>query len=288
MNIEGFHALHSAPLFSLKTTHQIYAPMTILAADLHNAGNSQGRPGCGWLHPPYSNGVPEPWEASGHSQAFSFCCFSNPVALLRFKTSWFRILQSLEGLREVLTDSEEPGFSPAWKRLDLAAMGSGLAPFVAFLRERSTLRKQGKKTGSMALYFGNRYEKKEFLMEEELNGFIKEGLLSTPQRAPISFLLASLSLLWGPRKIAQQKNLLLKIEFPHIFMIPIGSDQLYIRKDWFLPVSVPQPTHIFHLILNKKGSSMPFSETVWYFFAKHCFSSRSFQVGAPPEKMGGG
>jgi homodimeric pyruvate:ferredoxin (flavodoxin) oxidoreductase len=64
------------------------------------------------------------------------------------------------------------------KPVVMAAMGSGLAPFVAFLRERSTLRKQGKKTGSMALYFGNRYEKKEFLMEEELNGFIKEGLLS--------------------------------------------------------------------------------------------------------------
>lgn len=64
------------------------------------------------------------------------------------------------------------------KPVVMCAMGSGLAPFVAFLRERSTLRKQGKKTGNMALYFGNRYEKTEFLMKEELKGHINDGLLT--------------------------------------------------------------------------------------------------------------
>jgi sulfite reductase alpha subunit-like flavoprotein len=59
----------------------------------------------------------------------------------------------------------------------MAGIGSGLAPFVAFLRERSWKRKQGIKVGQMVLYFGNQYEKKEFLMEEELKGYVKEGLL---------------------------------------------------------------------------------------------------------------
>eukprot|EP01004_Peranema_trichophorum_P002658 NODE_16_length_5592_cov_268.649479_g13_i0.p1 GENE.NODE_16_length_5592_cov_268.649479_g13_i0~~NODE_16_length_5592_cov_268.649479_g13_i0.p1 ORF type:complete len:1810 (-),score=446.90 NODE_16_length_5592_cov_268.649479_g13_i0:99-5528(-) len=62
--------------------------------------------------------------------------------------------------------------------LVMAGIGSGLAPFVAFLRERSWKRKQGIKVGNLALYFGNRYEKKEYLMEKELKQYVDEGLLS--------------------------------------------------------------------------------------------------------------
>jgi len=59
----------------------------------------------------------------------------------------------------------------------MAGIGSGLAPFVAFLRERSWKRKQGMKVGQCVLYFGNQYEKKEYLLKEELQGYVKEGLL---------------------------------------------------------------------------------------------------------------
>jgi len=59
----------------------------------------------------------------------------------------------------------------------MAGIGSGLAPFVAFLRERSWKRKQGIKVGQMVLYFGNQYEKKEYLLKEELETYVKEGLL---------------------------------------------------------------------------------------------------------------
>eukprot|EP01001_Neometanema_parovale_P005739 NODE_214_length_2924_cov_217.461264_g199_i0.p1 GENE.NODE_214_length_2924_cov_217.461264_g199_i0~~NODE_214_length_2924_cov_217.461264_g199_i0.p1 ORF type:complete len:864 (-),score=214.69 NODE_214_length_2924_cov_217.461264_g199_i0:240-2831(-) len=60
----------------------------------------------------------------------------------------------------------------------MAGIGSGLAPFVAFLRERSWKRKQGIKVGHMVLYFGNRYEATEYLMKEELQSYVAEGLLS--------------------------------------------------------------------------------------------------------------
>lgn len=62
--------------------------------------------------------------------------------------------------------------------LVMCAMGSGLAPFVAMLRERTFQKKRGEEVGKTALYFGNRYKSSEFLMEEELNGFVQDGLLT--------------------------------------------------------------------------------------------------------------
>eukprot|EP00995_Heteronema_vittatum_P007647 NODE_2798_length_738_cov_2086.494920_g1969_i0.p2 GENE.NODE_2798_length_738_cov_2086.494920_g1969_i0~~NODE_2798_length_738_cov_2086.494920_g1969_i0.p2 ORF type:complete len:149 (-),score=86.47 NODE_2798_length_738_cov_2086.494920_g1969_i0:292-714(-) len=53
-----------------------------------------------------------------------------------------------------------------------------MGPFIAFLRERSWKKAQGKKVGHMALFFGNRYRKSEYLMEEELKKYVDEGLLT--------------------------------------------------------------------------------------------------------------
>eukprot|EP00996_Jenningsia_fusiforme_P000246 NODE_11_length_5703_cov_380.525822_g9_i0.p1 GENE.NODE_11_length_5703_cov_380.525822_g9_i0~~NODE_11_length_5703_cov_380.525822_g9_i0.p1 ORF type:complete len:1811 (-),score=360.20 NODE_11_length_5703_cov_380.525822_g9_i0:193-5625(-) len=64
------------------------------------------------------------------------------------------------------------------KPLVMAGIGSGLAPFVAFCRERSWKRKQGMKVGNLALYFGNRNKSSEFLMEKELQQYVDEGLLT--------------------------------------------------------------------------------------------------------------
>jgi|EP00670_Eutreptiella_braarudii_P005824 homodimeric pyruvate:ferredoxin (flavodoxin) oxidoreductase len=64
------------------------------------------------------------------------------------------------------------------KPLVMCAMGSGLAPFVAMLRERTKIKQQGKKVGACALYFGNRYKASEFLMEEELMSYVNDGLLT--------------------------------------------------------------------------------------------------------------
>jgi sulfite reductase alpha subunit-like flavoprotein len=64
------------------------------------------------------------------------------------------------------------------KPLVMAGIGSGLAPFVAFCRERSFKRKQGIKVGNLALFFGNRHKDSEFLMEKELQEFVDEGLLT--------------------------------------------------------------------------------------------------------------
>lgn len=64
------------------------------------------------------------------------------------------------------------------KPMVCAGIGSGLAPFIAFLRERSWKRANGQTVGNVALYFGNRYEKKEYLMEAELQKYVDEGLLT--------------------------------------------------------------------------------------------------------------
>lgn len=58
-----------------------------------------------------------------------------------------------------------------------AALGTGLAPFMAFVQERTVLKQQGVKIGPMVLYFGARYRAEEFLYSEELEKAEKEGVL---------------------------------------------------------------------------------------------------------------
>eukprot|EP01012_Entosiphon_sulcatum_P025353 TRINITY_DN30672_c0_g1_i1.p1 TRINITY_DN30672_c0_g1~~TRINITY_DN30672_c0_g1_i1.p1 ORF type:complete len:1821 (+),score=321.60 TRINITY_DN30672_c0_g1_i1:35-5497(+) len=60
----------------------------------------------------------------------------------------------------------------------MAGIGSGLAPFVAFIQDRYWKHQQGKKVGKMVLYFGNRFRQSEFLLEEELQQYVASGILT--------------------------------------------------------------------------------------------------------------
>ncbi|VDK49201.1 unnamed protein product [Anisakis simplex] len=56
--------------------------------------------------------------------------------------------------------------------------GTGFAPFRGFIQERHWHKQQGKQIGPMILYFGCRHPEQDYIYEEELNEYLKEGTLS--------------------------------------------------------------------------------------------------------------
>jgi len=60
----------------------------------------------------------------------------------------------------------------------MAGLGTGMAPFRAFIQERAVLKAQGVEVGPVALYFGSRSRYAEYLYGEELEAYNKEGLLT--------------------------------------------------------------------------------------------------------------
>ena len=65
----------------------------------------------------------------------------------------------------------------------LVALGTGMAPCRAFICDRVAARAEGEKVGQMALFFGARYRASEFMYEEELTGYQKDGILTDLQCA---------------------------------------------------------------------------------------------------------
>lgn len=53
-----------------------------------------------------------------------------------------------------------------------AGIGSGLAPHLSFLRDRVHAAESGIEVAPFSLYFGNRYEKREYLYRSELEGIL--------------------------------------------------------------------------------------------------------------------
>lgn len=60
----------------------------------------------------------------------------------------------------------------------MAGLGTGMAPFRAFLQEKAYLRAKGIQVGPIALYFGSRHRAKEYLYGDELDQYEKDGLLT--------------------------------------------------------------------------------------------------------------
>ncbi|TMW65248.1 hypothetical protein Poli38472_009415 [Pythium oligandrum] len=60
----------------------------------------------------------------------------------------------------------------------MAGLGTGMAPFRAFIQERALLKSKGVAVGPIALYFGSRHKAKEFLYGDELEQYEREGLLT--------------------------------------------------------------------------------------------------------------
>lgn len=61
--------------------------------------------------------------------------------------------------------------------LVVAGLGTGIAPFRSFVEERASQKRAGKAIGDIALYYGCRYEKTEYLYGNEWNDYLKEGVI---------------------------------------------------------------------------------------------------------------
>ncbi|KAF9434989.1 hypothetical protein BGZ76_007076 [Entomortierella beljakovae] len=60
----------------------------------------------------------------------------------------------------------------------MAGLGTGMAPFRAFIQERAWQKAQGIEVGPMILYFGSRNRANEYLYGEELEAYNADGLLT--------------------------------------------------------------------------------------------------------------
>lgn len=60
----------------------------------------------------------------------------------------------------------------------MAGLGTGMAPFRAFIQERAFLKARGVQVGPIALYFGSRSKKQEYLYGDELDQYEREGLVT--------------------------------------------------------------------------------------------------------------
>lgn len=60
----------------------------------------------------------------------------------------------------------------------MAGLGTGMAPFRAFIQHRVQLMRSGVKVGPMILYYGCRHRKQDLLYADELEGYVKEGVLT--------------------------------------------------------------------------------------------------------------
>ncbi|KAI8059579.1 hypothetical protein BC940DRAFT_264732 [Gongronella butleri] len=60
----------------------------------------------------------------------------------------------------------------------MAGLGTGMAPFRAFIQERYMAKQAGKQVGPVVLYFGSRNRSNEYLYGEELEAYHQDGVLS--------------------------------------------------------------------------------------------------------------
>ena len=60
----------------------------------------------------------------------------------------------------------------------MAGLGTGMAPFRAFVQERKVQKESGLKVGPIVLYFGARHRSEEWLYGEEWDQYFKEGLVT--------------------------------------------------------------------------------------------------------------
>ncbi|KAK4160032.1 sulfite reductase [NADPH] flavoprotein component-like protein [Cladorrhinum sp. PSN259] len=62
--------------------------------------------------------------------------------------------------------------------LIMAGLGTGLAPFRAFVQYRAMQKAQGKEIGSILLYLGSRHKREEYLYGEEWEAYIDAGVVT--------------------------------------------------------------------------------------------------------------
>jgi len=115
--------------------------------------------------------------------------------------------------------------------LVMVGLGTGMAPFRAFIQQRKVLKEQGKEVGPMALYFGARFEKTEYLYGSEIEQFAKDGLITDLKKA---FSRDQKEKIYAQHKIAEDPHLIYKylVKENGVFYLcgPAGGMPAQMRK----------------------------------------------------------
>jgi sulfite reductase (NADPH) flavoprotein alpha-component len=109
--------------------------------------------------------VREDWQAKGGDTKFGLC--SSFLTFVR-PGSW-AIGHSTHSVMNMPEDKSTPVY--------MAGLGTGLAPFRAFVEQRKCEKSKGIKVGPMTLFFGGRYSKAEYYYRDEFEAYEKEGLV---------------------------------------------------------------------------------------------------------------
>ena len=88
-----------------------------------------------------------------------------------------------------------------------AGLGTGLAPYRAYIQERTFLKSQGVELGPMCLYFGARYRASEYLYGNELDEAARNGVITNLQ---LAFSRDQKEKVYIQDKITEDKDLLAK------------------------------------------------------------------------------
>ncbi|WWD20358.1 hypothetical protein CI109_104834 [Kwoniella shandongensis] len=100
----------------------------------------------------------------------------------------------------------------------MAGLGTGAAPFRAFMQHRAWQRSQGQEVGPLIYYFGSRYRSQEYLYGEEIEAYIASGVIS---HAGLAFSRDSDSKTYIQHKMSADKKMLNKL------LSGKGSDAAY-------------------------------------------------------------
>mmetsp|Transcript_52341 Transcript_52341/g.117868 ORF Transcript_52341/g.117868 Transcript_52341/m.117868 type:complete len:517 (-) Transcript_52341:135-1685(-) len=109
--------------------------------------------------------VREDWQAKGGDTKFGLCS-----SFLTFiKAGKWCVGHSTHSVMQIPEDKMAPVF--------MAGLGTGLAPFRAFVEQRKFDKNHGHKVGPMTLFFGGRYSRAEYYYRDEFEAYEKEGLV---------------------------------------------------------------------------------------------------------------
>jgi len=109
--------------------------------------------------------VREDWQAKGGDTKFGLC--SSFLTFIR--SGAFCVAHSTHSVMQMPEDKTVHIF--------MAGLGTGLAPFRAYVEQRKCEKDKGHKVGPMTLFFGGRYSKAEYYYRDEFEAFEKEGLV---------------------------------------------------------------------------------------------------------------
>lgn len=108
--------------------------------------------------------VREDWQAKDGSTKYGLCS-----SFLTFLRSGYCVAHSTHSVMKIPEDKTVHVF--------MAGLGTGLAPFRAFVEERKFDKSNGHRVGGMTLFFGGRYSRAEYYYRDEFEEYEKEGIV---------------------------------------------------------------------------------------------------------------